>query len=171
MIAVAVWNTTAYMCLVMGGRVTPDGWQFERFEDLALEIRGQIVHNGDVQIDANITFLQVSDIERSRTFYAEGLGLTLVVDQGDCQIYRLTDTSYLGVCERAEPVSSNVIVTIVSEDVAGWHDRLISAGADTDGPPRDNSEYRIHHFFANDPDGHLFEIQRFWDADWAEPPT
>jgi catechol 2,3-dioxygenase-like lactoylglutathione lyase family enzyme len=142
-----------------------------RLEGLALEIRGQILHNGDVQIDANITFLQVSDIERSRTFYAEGLGLTLVLDQGGCQIYRLTDTSYLGICERAEPVSSNVIVTIVSEDVAGWHERFTSAGADADGPPRDNSEYRIHHFFANDPDGHLIEIQRFWDADWAESPT
>jgi catechol 2,3-dioxygenase-like lactoylglutathione lyase family enzyme len=138
---------------------------------LALEIRGQILHNGIVQIDANITFLQVSDAERSRTFYAEGLDLTLVLDQGGCQIYRLTDTSYLGICEKADPVSSNVIVTIVSEDVAGWHQRFTSAGADTDGPPRDNPEYRIHHFFANDPDGHLIEIQRFWDVDWAESLT
>ncbi|MFV1991869.1 MAG: glyoxalase/bleomycin resistance/dioxygenase family protein, partial [Acidimicrobiales bacterium] len=65
--------------------------------------------------------------------------LTLVVDQGRCQIYRLTDTSYLGICEKAEPGSSNVIVTIVAEEVAGWYELLTSAGADVDGPPRDNS--------------------------------
>jgi len=124
-----------------------------------------------MQIDGNIIFLRVSDIERSHTFYVKGLGLSLVVDQGDCQIYRLTDTSYLGVCERPEPVASNVIVTIVSDDVAGWHERFVSAGADVDGPPRDNPEYRIHHFFANDPDGHLIEVQRFWNADWAGSPT
>ena len=124
-----------------------------------------------MQIDGSIIFLRVSDIERSHTFYVKGLGLSLVVDQGDCQIYRLTDTSYLGVCERPEPVASNVIVTIVSDDVAGWHERFVSAGADVDGPPRDNPEYRIHHFFANDPDGHLIEVQRFWNADWAGSPT
>jgi len=124
-----------------------------------------------MQIDGSIIFLRVSDIERSHTFYVKGLGLSLVVDQGDCQIYRLTDTSYLGVCERPEPVASNVIMTIVSDDVAGWHERFVSAGADVDGPPRDNPEYRIHHFFANDPDGHLIEVQRFWNADWAGSPT
>jgi len=119
-----------------------------------------------VDIDANITFLRVADIERSHAFYADGLGLALVLDQGGCRIYRLTDTSYLGVCERTEPVSSNVIVTIVSQDVAGWHELLTSVSADVDGPPRDNPDYRICHFFAQDPDGHLIEVQRFWDADW-----
>ena len=124
-----------------------------------------------MQIDGSIIFLRVSDIERSHTFYVKGLGLSLVVDQGDCQIYRLTDTSYLGVCERPEPVASNVIMTIVSDDVAGWHERFVSAGADVDGPPRDHLEYRIHHFFAKDPDGHLIEVQRFWNADWAGSVT
>jgi catechol 2,3-dioxygenase-like lactoylglutathione lyase family enzyme len=143
-----------------------EGWHFQRLTCSVLAISGHLLHNGSVDIDANITFLRVADIERSQAFYAEGLGLTLVLDQGGCQIYRLTDTSYLGVCERAQPASSNVIVTIVSQDVAGWHERLTSVGADVDGPPRDNPDYRIYHFFAKDPDGHLIEVQRFWDADW-----
>jgi len=119
-------------------------------------------------IDASITFFRVADIERSHAFYADGLDLTLVLDQGGCRIYRLTETSYIGVCEREESGSSNVIVTIVTQDVAGWHERLLSAGADVDGAPRDNPDYRIHHFFATDPDGHLIEVQRFWDAEWAD---
>ena len=119
-------------------------------------------------IDSTITFLRVSDIERSHTFYAGGLGLDLVLDQGGCRIYRITDTSYLGVCVRDTAGSSGVVYTIVTDDVDGWHRRFTNAGAEVDGPPRDNAEYRIYHFFANDPDGHLLEVQRFWDADWAE---
>lgn len=128
-------------------------------------------HNGDMHIDANITFLRVADIERSHAFYANGLGLTLVLDQGGCRIYRLSETAYLGVCERVDAGTSNVIVTIVTEDVVGWHKRFTSTGADVDGSPRDNPDYRIHHFFASDPDGHHIEVQRFWDEDWADPQT
>ena len=122
-----------------------------------------------MNIDAGITFFRVADIERSHTFYADGLGLELVLDQGGCLIYRLTESSFLGVCKRDEHPPSNVITTIVTDDVDGWHDRFTSAGGDTDGPPRDNDEYRIYHFFGTDPDGHTLEIQRFWDADWSEP--
>jgi len=138
-------------------------------DDGVVEICGQMLQNGDVDIDASITFLRVADFERSHAFYADGLGLVLVLDQGGCRIYQLTDASYLGVCEREDSGSSNVIVTIVTHDVAGWYERLTSAGADVDGLPRDNPDYRIYHFFATDPDGHLIEVQRFWDAHWADP--
>lgn len=119
-------------------------------------------------IDAAITFLKVADLERSHRFYGEGLGLPLVLDQGGCRIYRLAGTAFLGICERAEAGTSNVIVTFVTDDVAGWHEKMVEAGANVDGPPRDNPEYRIHQFFATDPDGHLLEVQRFWDDSWAD---
>lgn len=118
-------------------------------------------------IDSTITFLRVADLERSHLFYGEAMGLPLVLDQGGCRIYRLTESSCLGVCERSAPLRSNVIVTVVVDDVDGWHERLRAAGVETDGPPRDNDEYRIYQFFATDPDGHTLEFQRFWDADWA----
>lgn len=118
-------------------------------------------------LEAGITFLEVADLERSHRFYTEGAGLSMILDQGECRIYRLTDTAYLGICERADPSPSNVIVTLVTDDVAGWHRRLVGAGAGVDGPPRDNEKYRIHQFFATDPDGHVLEVQRFWDEDWA----
>ena len=69
---------------------------------------------------------------------------------------------------RAASGASNVVVTIVSDEVEGWHTRFSEAGAITDGEPRDNPEYQIFHFFAEDPDGHMIEVQRFWDKDWAE---
>ncbi len=118
-------------------------------------------------IDSHITFLRVRDLAVSHAFYADGLGLSLVLDQGGCRIYRLTASAFLGVCERPEPVESGVMVTIVTKEVAAWHARFVEAGAAIDGPPRDNPDYRIFHFFATDPDGHTLEVQRFWDADWA----
>lgn len=119
-------------------------------------------------IDAHITFLRVADLDRSHSFYSGGLGLALVLDQGGCRIYRLTNTAFLGVCERDDPGSDGVVVTIVGDQVDDWYARFAAAGADIDGPPRDNPEYRIYHFFARDPDGHLLEVQRFWDADWSD---
>lgn len=119
-------------------------------------------------IDAGITFLRVSDLERSHRFYCDGLGLPLVIDQGSCRIYGIRPGSLLGVCQSAEVLSSNVIVTFVTDDVAGWHERMIAAGAQVDGAPRDNLDYRIHHFFATDPDGHVLEVQRFWDTNWSD---
>ncbi len=120
-------------------------------------------------IDAHITFLKVADLEASSAFYGDGLRLTMVLDQGGCRIFALTDSAFLGVCERPGEAASNVMVTFVSEDVIGWHERFVAAGAAVDGPPRDNADYRIFHFFATDPDGHTLEVQRFWDADWNAP--
>lgn len=118
-------------------------------------------------LDAHITFLRVADIDRSHGFYAEGLGLPLVLDQGGCRIYRLNEGAYLGLCERDQPGSSGVVVTIVTGKVDAWYNRFAAAGAEIEGQPQDNPDYRIYHFFARDPDGHLLEVQRFWDEDWA----
>ena len=62
---------------------------------------------------------------------------------------------------------SNVIVTFVSQEVDEWHERLSAAGVHCHGEPRDNNNYRIYHFFFEDPDGHQIEVQRFWDDDWS----
>lgn len=119
------------------------------------------------QIEAGITFLKVADLERSHQFYCDDMGLPLTLDQGECRIYHLGGNAYLGICERDTTEPSNVIVTLVTDDVAGWHQRLVAAGVEVDGPPRDNEDFRIHQFFATDPDGHVIEVQRFWDEDWA----
>ena len=42
-----------------------------------------------------------------------------------------------------------------------------SSGAVIETPPRHNAEYGIVQALLRDPDGHLLEIQRFDDPDWA----
>ena len=118
--------------------------------------------------DDQITFLPVGDLDRSAAFYGEALGLQLVVDQGDCLIYRVAKNSFLGVClrpERAEP--SGVIITFVTRDVDGWHGRITGAGGICESPPAAHPNYGIYQAFYRDPDGHLLEIQRFDDPEWS----
>lgn len=124
-----------------------------------------------MEADAQITFIYVADLERSTTFYRDRLGLELVLDQGGCRIFAVAGAAYLGICRRSDrpPAPGGTIVTLVVDDVDGWHERLSAAGVTFDHPPRRNDAYGIYHTFARDPDGYLVEIQRFDDADWAAP--
>ncbi len=117
-----------------------------------------------------ITFLFVSDLEASHTFYSTVLGLDLVADQGDCRIYRVTETGFLGVCARADRVHDDgVIITLVANDVDGVHQRLLAASVAVESEPEHSERYGVYHAFYRDPDGHLVEIQRFDDPNWATP--
>ncbi len=120
-------------------------------------------------IDAQITFLPVSDLGASSVFYGTGLGLPLVVDQGSCLIYRVTEDAYLGICAR-DPVqtSDGVIFTFVTDDVDGWCDGIAKRGIEIESGPEHSVTYGIHHAFLRDPDGNRLEIQRFDDPDWSE---
>lgn len=118
-----------------------------------------------------ITFLSVEDLERSDRFYSGTLGLPLVLDQGSCRIFRVAGGAYLGVCERpGEAAPQGTILTLVSDEVDRWHDRLAALGVAVEQAPRVSDRYGIYHAFYRDPDGHLVEIQRFLDPGWAGSP-
>ena len=112
--------------------------------------------------DQQVTFVYVSDLDRSAAFYGDVLGLELARDQGACRIYRVAGDAVLGVCDHRPCEPGGLILTLVSDDVDGWAERLRAAGHDVDGPD-DNERYAIRHLFVRDPDGHLVEIQRFDD--------
>jgi catechol 2,3-dioxygenase-like lactoylglutathione lyase family enzyme len=123
-------------------------------------------------IDQQIVFIRTRDFARATRFYEEVIELPLVLDQGTCRIYRVAGDAFLGVC-RAQPEQApavgGVIMTFVTAEVSQWYQRLLAAGVEIDGAPRDNPNYGIHHFYARDPDGHALEFQRFHAADWATP--
>jgi catechol 2,3-dioxygenase-like lactoylglutathione lyase family enzyme len=112
------------------------------------------------EFDSQITFVYVEDLMRSATFYGDVLGLELARDQGACLIYRAAPGAYLGVCNHRPPEPGGVILTLVTEDVDTWAQRLTNAGLDVDGPHA-NHRFELYHCFVSDPDGHLVEIQRF----------
>lgn len=113
--------------------------------------------------EGQITFLPTADLAACAQFYETVLLLPLVVDQGTCRIYQVAGGGYLGFCrsDSAPPADDRLILTFVCEDVDSWHARLTAQGVATDGPPRENEQYQIYHFFARDPDGYRLEVQRF----------
>ena len=120
--------------------------------------------------DQQVTFVSVRDLDRSTRFYRDTLGLRLALDQGDCRIFEVTSTAFVAVCVRVDAVSPDgIIVTLVTDDVDAWHDRLVAAGVPCDRAPNHNEKYDLYQAFYRDPDGYLIEIQRFLDPVWRKP--
>ena len=119
-------------------------------------------------IDSQITFIYTQDLITSADFYERIMGLPLWLDQTTCRIYRLTNSAFLGVCQVSElskgnfiSPPSNLIITIVTQQVDEWYQILSARGVIFDAPPSYNPRYRIYHCFLKDPNGYLIEIQRF----------
>lgn len=124
----------------------------------------------DPPFQQQVTFLYTTDLAAAAHFYGELLGLPLVLDQGACRIYRVAADAYLGVCARADAAApAGVIVTLVTDDVDGWHVRLAARGVHFEKPPALNPRFNIYHCFLRDPGGALLEIQQFLDPAWPAP--
>lgn len=122
--------------------------------------------------DQQVTFLLVADLERSTSFYRDQLGLQIVLDQGDCRILRITDTAFVGICERpGERDNGTILLTLVTQDVDGMHEALTTAGVECEKAPQLNTTYNVYHAFYRDPDGFLVEVQRFLDPAWPTPQS
>ena len=118
--------------------------------------------------DQLITFLPVADLDRSDAFYAGLLALEMVLDQGQCRIYRVASEAFIGVCHNAERAghSDGVIVTLVTDEVDGMVGRLAAAGVAIEHQAAHNPRFDIYHAFVRDPDGNRIEIQQFRDPRW-----
>ena len=77
-------------------------------------------------------------------------------------IYHIAGSSFIGVC-RGTPsdMPNGVTITLVSDDVDGWHSNLMERDVNIRNSPRFNEKYQIYHFYLQDPDGYTIEIQRF----------
>lgn len=119
-------------------------------------------------IDQQVTFLYTRDLESSARFYEEVLGLDLVLDQGSCRIYRISESGFLGFCQREEvPLPpKGIIFTLVTTAVDEWYEYLCARGVVFDNSPVLNSDYNIYHCFLRDPNGYVLEIQQFLDPAW-----
>lgn len=119
-------------------------------------------------VDQQVTFLFTHDLAETAQFYEDILGLPLVLDQGNCRIYRVSGDAFLGFCRKlAEPgKGEGIILTLVSQEVDAWHAYLQAKGVPVEKPPVNHPDYNIYHFFLRDPNGYLIEIQRFLDPAW-----
>ena len=124
-------------------------------------------------IDQSITFTYTGDLARASDFLREVMELELVLDQGPCHIYRLTETSFLGVCNLPDRPSdaAGVTLTIVSDNVDGWREFLEAKGVVYQREPARSERFGIYSSLFVSPHGYRIEIQRFDDPRWHRPDT
>lgn len=119
-------------------------------------------------VEQQVTFLYTRDLLKSAAFYEDIMGLRLVLDQGSCRIYQVSDDGFLGFCQReSAPLEpQGVIFTFVTSAVDAWYDHLVEKGVEFEKPPATNPAYNIYHCFLRDPNGYLLEFQQFLDPRW-----
>ncbi|MEH6631297.1 MAG: hypothetical protein V7776_10740 [Halopseudomonas aestusnigri] len=120
------------------------------------------------EINQSIVFTYCDDLDIASNFFRDTMELEFVVDQGACHIYRLTELSYLGVCCLPDRPRSQVgvMITIVSNDVDGWHKFLTSKGVEYIKEPSHSEKFSVYSSLFMSPHGYRIEIQNFDDTNW-----
>lgn len=121
-------------------------------------------------ISDSVVFTYTDDLAASSEFFRDVLELEFVVDQGACHIFRLSPTSYIGVCALKDRPRSpvGVTITIVTPDVDSWHRFLTDKGLVYAQPPTLSERFNVYSSLFVDPNGYRIEIQNFRDPNWRE---
>ena len=104
-------------------------------------------------------FVLVSDLERARRFYVDGLGLDLLMDTPGYIQVGGGGGFHLGIeAGRPENVSApGIEIVIQVDDVDRRHQELVASGVRFSGPPEDQ-EWGARHAWLTDPDGYRLSI-------------
>lgn len=125
---------------------------------------------------AAITFLTYEDLAAGDRFYRTILGLPLIEDQGWAKVYRISNSSHVGLVQgyrmpALETPGTGVLLSIVVggvKDVDAWYVRLRdTADIRILNPPSMVSGIPVYSFFLLDPAGYRIEIQAFTDQETA----
>ena len=118
--------------------------------------------------NASVTWLYYKDLLGMQRFYEEVLGLSLVADQGWTKIYKVTDSSFIGLVDERRGMHSftekkAVNVSFILEDVDGWFEYVQQHNTfelrSTEIYVGPESKYR--EFVGYDPEGYFMEFDRF----------
>ena len=118
------------------------------------------------RFDQSVSFYYTTDLAQTARFWGDTIGLPEVLDQGTCKIYRVSTDGLIGFCQRDTVQVADVIITLVTDQVDLWYERLQKEGISFEKEPAFNPRYKIYHCFFRDPNGYLVEIQRFDDPAW-----
>lgn len=122
-------------------------------------------------IEQSMTFLYSDDLAAHAAFYRDVLELEEVLDQGCCRIFRVSDTSFIGVCDLPHRPrgTKGVMFTFLCEDVEAMYRHLLDQGVAFDGPPDMSGGRTVCSAFFRGPVGYMLEIQEFRDPRWPYP--
>ncbi len=115
---------------------------------------------------SGLVFFKTTMLEELKDFYIQPIGCDLWLDQGTCAILRYGNL-LVGFCQSQEADLDTLITFFYEkkEDVDELYDELEASARSA---PKENTKYRIYHFYAQDPEGRSIEFQSFlhpieWD--------
>lgn len=110
-----------------------------------------------------ITWLYPNQLPDVEAFYAQTLGLEVWKRQQGTVIFRITEGSYLGICDiPGRPRgTAGMVVTVLCNDIHALHQQLVENGvAFEHGPePREGGSLLVAKL--EDPAGYKIHIQQF----------
>jgi len=112
---------------------------------------------------SGIVFFRSADRERMVEFYRDRLSFAVWFEQdAGCTILRHDDLK-LGFCDAASPddVDTDGIVTLYYDTRAAVDEKHDALADVATGDPRENDDFDIYQFFAEDPEGRTLEVQAF----------
>jgi len=125
-------------------------------------------------LQGSIVFLYSQSLEASKRFWGVDIGLEPVADKGAVVFFRLPGLGgslavvQQGVSAAAEPPvcashagRDSVMVCLLTEDVVGFAERLVSRGHPLEQPPQRNERFGILNALLRSPEGYLVEVQQF----------
>lgn len=120
----------------------------------------------EATISGQISWVYTQDLDSTAYFYADVLGLECIRDQGAARIFATGDNAWIGVCQAfddrvVEPKGG--MISIVTDDVDTWYQRLVDIGLSIDRPPHRLEQFGIYTFHVEDPSGYRIEFQQFVD--------
>ncbi len=117
-----------------------------------------------LKISAQISWVYTGNLDATADFYARILELECSRDEGGARIFKTGDGACIGVCEAfADRVveAKGGMISIVTDDVDAWYQRLLENGLLIEEPPRRQEQFGIYCFFVRDPNGYVIEFQQF----------
>ena len=122
--------------------------------------------------DQQVTFIYTTNLDAGSAFLADKLGLELALNQNDtCHIYKVTPTSYLGICINREPPEvPGMTYSFVTSDVDVAYGTLCGRGVVFEAPPAYSERFKVYSTFFRGPENYRFELQAFCDPAWPTLP-
>ena len=111
-----------------------------------------------------IIFYKTRDLPLISSFYQNELDFKLWIDQKTCQILKGKNL-LIGFCQ-SDVVEKETMITFFFKTKKEVDD-IFSKKFPSNNPPRENKQYKIYQFFAEDPEGRTLEFQNFLHPiDW-----
>ena len=111
-----------------------------------------------------ITWVYTNDLPASTHFYEDILTLELAVDEGTARVYRISPTSFVGICQAwgdRQVLPAGTCLTFVTNQVDAWYDYLVAKNVTMEGEPHELPQFGIYACFARDPSGYRVEFQQY----------